>query len=170
MILREKMKTKAKGKMILSFVMALVLTLSFSTSVFALTPSNTTSTAQRNKIAKNWTYRSRGYAEQNCLSYAIGKGNVWTWPWGASNPTKAQSQAYLKKQGYTKFKNANVAGHLPKTEVYAYVLNSGITHFAKQYSGGGSIAKWGTCEKFSSNSTNPYTNYVYGKLSYRCCK
>jgi len=53
MILREKMKTKAKGKMILSFVMALVLTLSFSTSVFALTPSNTTSTAQRNKIAKN---------------------------------------------------------------------------------------------------------------------
>lgn len=66
--------------------------------------------------------------------------------------------------------NGNVAGSLPKTEVYAYVLNSGITHFAKQYSGGGSIAKWGTCEKFSSNSTNPYTNYVYGKLSYRCCK
>ena len=54
MILREKMKTKAKGKMILSFVMALVLTLSFSTSVFALTPSNTTSTAQRNKIGRYW--------------------------------------------------------------------------------------------------------------------
>ena len=54
----------------------MMLTLSVSTSVFALTPSNTTSAAQRNKMAKNWTYRSRGYAEQNCLSYTIGKGNV----------------------------------------------------------------------------------------------
>lgn len=36
----------------------------------ALSPSQTTTTAQRNAIAYNWTYYARGYYENNCLAYA----------------------------------------------------------------------------------------------------
>jgi hypothetical protein len=138
----------------------------------ALTPSQTTSTDLRNKIAKNWRYSSRGYAEQNCLAYALGKGNVWVWPWGSSNPTKSQSQDYLKSQGYKNFYNS--VPPLAAPFVVAYAKNGRITHFLKvTKSGSGSFAyyaKWGKCEIFSHNGYDPYTNYAYGSLSYAAKK
>lgn len=116
-------------------ILLMLLSLLLSTNVQALTASNTTTTATRNNIAKNWTYHSRGYAEQNCLSFALNKGNVWTWPWGSKNPTVTQAKSYLSEQGYKHLLNASQSGPLPNTEVYAYVLNNGVTHFAKQVSG-----------------------------------
>lgn len=122
------------------------------------------------KIAYNWTYSSRGYAEQNCLSFALNKGNVWTRPWGTSNPTKSQAKTYLTNQGYNHFLNANEQGPLPNTPVHAYILNGRITHFSKNVSGAPVRAKWGKCEIFNHSNVDPYTNYVYGPLSFSSSK
>ena len=39
--------------------------------VSARTYSRTTTQAQRNNIANDWTYYKRGYNDYNCLAYAI---------------------------------------------------------------------------------------------------
>ena len=164
------MKTK---KFVTAIIMCFALLVS-SVTVFALTPSETTTTALRNAVAHDWTYNSRGYYEQNCLAHAIGDGHVWTWPWGSANPTKAQARSYLESRGYRYFLDANQAGALPSDEVYAYILNGGITHFARRNSSLATnpniTAKWGRSELFNHSTSNPYTNAVYGQLSFRFSK
>jgi hypothetical protein len=145
-----------------------VLSVLFATSAYALTPSNISTTVERNLISNNWKYSSRGYAEQNCLSYALKLGNVWTWPWGKT-PTKAQTQTYLKTKGFKSFsatKPTKITDNPPHILVYA--KNNAVTHFARLYIPEATwSAKWGSYEIFTHPNTNPYTIMgPYGSFCY----
>ena len=62
--------------------------------------SYTTTVGQRNAIANDWTYVERGYADYNCLAYALGNTTSWDWPFG-SVATKKEAKSYLESKGYT---------------------------------------------------------------------
>ena len=158
-----------KKKILISLCLALIAVTVLSSVAYALTPSQTTTTAQRNWIAKNWTYYARGYYENNCLAYALGNTTSWIWPWGSSNPTLAQAESYMRGLGYSCYERW-VYGPYEPCQVACYGWTSNITHFSKITSGGycwqdgcGTCrAKWGHCEIFNHSNIDCYTNNVYG--------
>jgi hypothetical protein len=158
-----------KNKIFSLIPVFVILSILFTTSTYALTPSNTTTTAQRNAIANNWTYLSRGYAEQNCLSYALKLGNVWTWPWGET-PTPAQVKDYLTvAYGYNSFsttKPTSITANPPHLLIYA--KGNVVTHFARLYIPEEKwSAKWGAYEIFQHSNADPYqASGPYGPFKY----
>lgn len=136
---------------------------------YALTPSDQTTTAERNAIAYRWTYYQRGYREYNCLSYALGNTSSWTWPWG-DTATESEVTSYLSSKGYSKIDYNNGIGPWAAAKICSYGWGSDVRHFAKVITVGGTWtndiirAKWGACELFNHPDGNPYTNYAYGPL------
>lgn len=140
--------------------MVLALLLAFSVNSFALTPSSTTTKAERDAIANNWIYHERGYMDCNCLGYALGKTTEWVWPWGAAFPTLSQMSGYLNINLYSSTGNQEVA------DIYVYGSSSRVTHVAKYYGAfplnGLIVAKWGQNEVFRHMTTSPYVGKLYG--------
>lgn len=134
---------------------------SWNSVINNITLGTSTTTSQRNALSYDYTYYSQGSYDQNCLTFALDGGNVWTWPWGSNNATESQAKSYLTSKGYTIMSvNANVSAPY----IVAYKNNSGlITHFARVNSSGCIYAKWGSCEIFRHSSINPYhANGAYG--------
>lgn len=155
----KKMK---KHKKILSLVLV-ILCLLVVTSIcaFALTPSLTSSTTLRNSIASNWTYKEKGYYENNCLAWSLGNTTQWIWPWGSFNPSVSGVNTYLSSLGYS---STSLVAY---KDIYAYGTTSSVTHFAKglQIPSVYPIsAKWGHYEAFYHSSINPYYTSSYGSL------
>jgi hypothetical protein len=148
---------RSKNKLLV--VAILCMTMLWGTMALALTPSDTTTTAQRNAIAKNWAYIERGYADYNCLAWALGVTNIWVWPW-TGNPSLAQVNTYMSNLGYT------ASDGSISCDIYAYGTTSAVVHFARGR-GAGPLAipidaKWGSCELFSHTTTNPYYTVAEG--------
>lgn len=143
---------------------------------YALTPSLQTTTAKRNATSWTWAYYERGYRDVNCLAYAITQGTAatWCWPWGARNPTIEEAKAYMRSLGFQVFYDKDNCSTRQGWHVYAYADTSGlITHFATSIGNGTSgviRAKWGQCEVFTHNSTDPYYTNSYGKLAFNCMR
>ena len=116
-------------KLSLSLCVLLIFSV-FINVAFALTPSLTTTTAQRDAVANNWSYFDRGYYENNCLAYALGNTTQWIWPWGSSNPMLNEANTYMSNQGYTAV-SKDATGPLRTTRAYAFGSTSNVTHFAK---------------------------------------
>lgn len=134
----------------------------------ARTESYQTTTADRNYIANNWTYYKRGYADYNCLAYALGDTSRWIWPWGSSNPSTDTVKTYLKNLDYTV--TSTSGSSKKKLRMVVYSLNGGVTHFSRTTSNTTCRAKWGACELFSHSNLDPYTNNVYGKYCLKAYK
>jgi len=142
----------------------------FPVQAQGLTPSGTTTIAQRNAIAYTWTYYTRGYYENNCLAYSLGNTTTWLWPWGAMNPSLSQVKSYLSGYYGFSYVGPSAVGPLRTTRVYCYGSTSAVTHFARNTTATTSIrtdsirAKWGRCEVFNHSNANPYTPNPYGPL------
>lgn len=156
-----------RKKSIISIIVALTLTISCLTAVCA-TASVTTTTADRNAIATNWTFYSQGVYENNCLAYSLGNTTDWIWPWSYSNPTLAQTKTYMNSRGYTGY-DTSFIGAVQTCQIMAYGTSSSINHFSKiisdssgSFTNGTCRAKWGHAEIFTHSNLNPYTNLVYG--------
>lgn len=145
--------TLAKLSGLLILVIAIALP---APHAFALSPSFSTTTAQRDGIAYNWSYYTQGSRENNCLAYALGVTDRWIWPWNG-NPNLTQVTTYMSTWGY-------MPNGIAVRRVYAYGSSSGITHFSKNLSTS-SIqvrAKWGQCETFTHSTNSPYRPSPYG--------
>lgn len=144
--------------------------------VSARTYSRTTTQAQRNNIANDWTYYKRGYNDYNCLAYAMGNNTQWYWPWGTSNPTIQQAKNWLKNKCKYKIADKDKKSGLSKYVICVYANTQGkVTHFARTTKINGNtlgkniacVAKWGQCELFTHKSRNPYKkNGLYGAISF----
>lgn len=157
----EKMKQYITSACAIILMLALLVS-----SAVALTPSYTTSVAERNAIAKNWNYLERGYKEYNCLAWSLGITDDWVWPWGSENPSVSKVITYMIGKGYVAV-DSNIS-----CSIYAYGTSNAVTHFARGR-GDGPLAvpidaKWGACELFSHTTTDPYYTIAeggsYGKL------
>jgi hypothetical protein len=134
-------------------------------------PSLSTTTAERNYIANDWTFYNQGNYENNCLAYALGNTTSWIWPWGSSNPTLQEVFNYLlSSYGYTSYRSYSSQPYPHSCTIACYGTLGNVTHFSKIISGGlwwnsGTCrAKWGRCEIFSHSTLDPYTDNVYGSL------
>lgn len=125
------------------------------------TPSVVSSTAERNAVAKNWTYLKRGVAENNCMAWAFGDEYNFLWPWYGA-PTLKQVDKYMADNGYTAYdRNMSCA-------IYAYGSSSEVVHFARGL-GNGPLAvpisaKWGMWEAFTHSGTDPYYSVSEGGI------
>lgn len=160
----NKMKNKKKISLVLCIIMA--LTIAFPTSAFALSPSEVSSNQIRNIISNSWTYKQRGYYENNCLAWALGSSTGFVWPWGEKYPTLSQVNTFLSSQGYKNTGNQNMS-----QKIYAFGTTSKVTHFSKGL-GLGPLAtpmdaKWGHYEVFSHQSSNPYNSIASGSYGSR---
>jgi hypothetical protein len=130
----------------------------------------TTTDAQRNEVAYDWTFYSTGNVEYNCLSYALGNTKTWTWPWGTNNPKLSDVKTYLSSQGYSVCYERDFIGPLQPQKITCYGTTTNITHFAKFVNTNNSgwtgtiRAKWGHAEIFTHSNPNPYKPAVYGSL------
>lgn len=79
-----KLKSSHKCKKII-ICLVIALTIAIPSNAFALTASSVSSNAIRNKISSSWSYKQRGYYENNCLAWALGNTTNWIWPWGQKN-------------------------------------------------------------------------------------
>lgn len=159
--MREK-----EGKMkFRTFVAAIVLAavlVTAPTQALGLTPSTQSTTAQRNAIAHNWTYYTRGYYQNNCLAYALGNTTQWIWPWPAE-PMLGQVAAYLIGLGWT-WVGPDASGPLKTTRIYCYGSSDDVLHFAKCVTPTSSVqndtvrAKWGHFEVFTHSNAHPYNS------------
>ena len=128
---------------------------------------DSTTTAQRNSIARQYTYYSQGTYFANCLSFALDKvptyntWSDWSWPW-QGNVNTIQVMEYLRPRGFKTYTmNTSVR---PRVAVYGH-STSNITHFARVNTSGAIRAKWGRSEIFSHTTTSPYNvNGDYGAL------
>lgn len=157
---------KSRKKLCIIFSFILIATFSFPTNTFALSPSTVSSTAIRNKISNSWSYKSRGYYENNCLAWALGNKTSWTWPWGSKNPTVSQVTDYLASKGYKYTGNQSMS-----QKIYAFGSSSSVTHFSRGL-GIGPLAtpqdaKWGHYEVFNHHSPNPYNSVASGSYGPR---
>lgn len=153
-------------KSILSMAIVMVCLILIASVAWAYTPSVPTTIADRNRIAKNWSFLAQGYKEYNCLAWALGNTTTWIWPWNNNYPSLSQVNSFMSNRGYTSV-NSNIS-----CAIYAYGTTSAIAHFARGR-GNGPLAipidaKWGQCELFTHTSTNPYYTIaeggLYGKL------
>jgi len=158
-----------KRRVLIVLCLCLIMVLALPTLAYALTPSLTTTTAERNYIANDWSYYARGWYENNCLAYALDNTTDWIWPWGQNNPTLSQVESYMSSVGYPyMFERDFIGPYYPPAEVACYGWTNSIKHFAKVTSYGygwyySTIrAKWGHYEIFDGSNGDPYTNNVYG--------
>lgn len=152
----------ALGKILSALLVFSILFSLFVPTASALTPSESTTVAERNQIAKNWAYLEQGYKEYNCLAWAVGITTAWIWPWGSDNPTLNEVDTYLENRGYISASNAM------SCNIYAYGTTDSICHFARGR-GAGPLAvpidsKWGKCELFSHTTYSPYYTIAEGGL------
>lgn len=155
-----------RKKLCIIFSIILIVTFAFPTNALALTPSTVSSTAIRNRISNSWSYKARGYYENNCLAWALGNTTSWIWPWGSKNPTVAQVTSYLATRGYEHTGNKNMS-----QKIYAFGSTSSVTHFSKGL-GNGPLAtpqdaKWGHYEVFNHHSPDPYNSVSSGSYGPR---
>lgn len=160
-----KLKSSHKCKKII-ICLVIALTIAIPSNAFALTASSVSSNAIRNKISSSWSYKQRGYYENNCLAWALGNTTNWIWPWGQKNPTVAQVNTFLSSQGYRNSGNQNMS-----QKIYAFGKTSGVTHFSRGL-GMGPLAvpmdaKWGHYEVFNHQSPNPYYSIASGSYGPR---
>ena len=151
---------KKSFKTITLVLLCVVLLVQVSVTALALTPSEVSSTTLRNIISNNWTYKQRGYYENNCLAWALGSSTGYYWPWGARYPTLSEVDELMEYLGFTAL-NANMS-----CDVYAYGANGYVHHFARGL-GNGPLAvpidaKWGCYEVFSHGSIYPYNSVTSG--------
>lgn len=98
-----------------------------------------------------WTWEIIGPQDPvyNCLSYAIGVTNTWTWPWSGSLPTSSQVDSYMLSKGY--FLTGNVKA------IISYGLSSSsIGHFSKIATPSTCTAKCGAYHLLKHYSWDPY--------------
>lgn len=160
-----KLKSSHKCKKII-ICLVIALTIAIPSNAFALTASSVSSNTIRNKISSSWSYKQRGYYENNCLAWALGNTTDWIWPWGQKNPTVAQVNTFLSSQGYRNSGNQNMS-----QKIYAFGKTSGVTHFSRGL-GMGPLAvpmdaKWGHYEVFNHQSPNPYYSIASGSYGPR---
>jgi len=160
-----------KGKKIIAFLSLITLVVSLGVTCYA-SPSLTTTTAERNSIANNWSYYALGQYEYNCLAYAMDNTSTWVWPWDPnSKVSETQVNDFLFSSGYTQTGYNNGTGPWPASKICSYGWGTDVRHFARittasvtSWTGDKLRAKWGHCEIFSHTNSNPYTNNVYGPL------
>lgn len=157
---------KVSKKWFFSLIAGLLCVILTMSSAFAYTEALTSSTALRNRIAKNWTFLAQGLQDYNCLAWALGITTTWVWPWGQENPTLSEVNDYMSGLGYEAL-SSNIS-----CDIYAYGTSSAVAHFSRGR-GAGPLAvpidaKWGAYELFTHTSTNPYYTIeeggVYGRL------
>jgi len=161
------MKQRIFNRGAITVVIAIVIFSLFSIQALAAS----TTTAQRNAIANDWTFYAQGTETYNCLAYALGNTTSWVWPWGASNPTFSQVQTYLNGKGYAESYKVGFIGPIQPCKITCYGTTSAITHFAKYTNTSNNTgwtgqvrAKWGACEIFTHSTPNPYVpTGIYGK-------
>lgn len=167
----DKVRCKKIGIKILSIItiVSLIFTNILPITIGAATPSVQTTNEFRNKVAYNWRYIARGDYGNNCLSYALGDvspAQRWYWPWGDRNPSRGEAKSLLYSYGYKNQADAGENVTFPGSrEIYAYYLNGAITHFAVAI--GSPSNTRGHCEIFGHNNQNPYTNYLYGHMTFK---
>lgn len=125
--------------------------------------------SQYDSLATSWSIQDVANTSYNCLSYALGITNTWTWPWNSSNssgciyitgegyyPLVTTLDAYMQTKGHTKVTSASSA------TIIAYGLtqsgNTYATHFSKKTASSTTVAKWGQLEVMQSSSLTPYTS------------
>lgn len=109
-------------------------------------------------LCKNYTFSSTGTAVYNCFAYSVGITNKWEWPWGASNPTIAQVDSYLKS---TYNLIPVTAPYMPKVMVHG--TSGKVAHFSKATSSTVSYSKFGQCEIFKHEGWDVFRG-SYGSL------
>lgn len=157
-----------KVGIILLSIMILMVT---NNSTYALSPSLTSTNAQRDALSWTWAYYERGYYEVNCLTYAItqGTGVTWSWPWGSRNPTIEEAKAYMRQLGFNVIYDTDTCASRSGWHVFAYAKSGLVTHFATSVGSNTVRAKWGHYEVFTHYSNNPYySNSTYGSLAFNC--
>lgn len=132
-------------KKTLVVLVAAFLLLSFSTRAEAqlCVPAST-----YDALAWTWQYHAPCSTTYNCLSYALGITNTWTWPWGSNNPTNNQVNAYMATKGYS------TTGTYLK--IASYGSGSAIKHFSKITGDSTCLAKCGSLNVLKHNSLDPY--------------
>lgn len=126
--------------------------------------AETTTVAERNAIANNWKYVRQGTEKYNCLSFALGITDTWTWPWGGTEPDIDTVNYYLSSKHYIVSTNPHLLDYAPdKRKIVAYQKNKKVTHFSKASKNKNIKAKWGRAELFAGNKLASYTDYLYGQ-------
>lgn len=152
-----------KKKFLVNLLLALVLVFGGATSALAMYYPDSFYDA----IAYSWEYEGPVDDDYNCLAYAIGNTSSWVWPWGANNPNSDQVDAAMSSWGY----DAYFYGSPFAPDVISYVDDANYTgtdddevvHFAKAFSDGTIISKWGQLELIKSDSWSPFkTSGGYG--------
>lgn len=105
-----------------------------------------------NARAYNWQEIGPYTNTYNCLAYALGHTDRWVWPWGSSNPTNSQVNAYMSNRGYN---NVGYGYPIANAKIISYGTSSSIVHFGKAFPDV-SRAKWGSLELMKHNGYNPY--------------
>lgn len=120
------------------------------------------------------TFYKRGYADYNCLAYALKNNspNAWYWPehWG-SQPSLSVVGMTLANNGYSYIFPANDFSHAGGDVIFIYGTSQNcVTHFARRtnlsgnyVSGAATISKFGVGSLYTTSNTNPFKG-DYGQL------
>lgn len=168
-----------RKKILIRTVLALLLLFAMNANqllVSARTLSYETTVRTRNEIANDWTYYKRGYADYNCLAYAMGNNTTWYWPWGQVNPTISEAKKWFTNNCHYWVADKNAKNGLTKYVIYVYANSQGrVTHFARTTKINGEalsrgvdcVAKWGQSELFTHKTRDPYKkNGIYGSIAF----